>query len=213
MDLKLEKNFWKRGYKIVIGLDEAGRGALAGPVCAAAVMILKDKESVLNEQFQKILKLACDSKKLAPKKREKIFEMIKKCPSIKYQYCFIDEKIIDRININRATEEAMKKSLINLISKEEKNKIMVLVDGNKKISQLNLKQKTIIKGDDKIFSIALASIVAKVMRDRKIEKLSKKYPQYFFEIHKGYPTKKHLQMIKKYGPSKIHRKSYRPLKA
>ena len=212
MDLKLEKNLWRQGYEAVIGLDEAGRGALAGPVCAAALMIKRPTANFNDAHFFKILKLVRDSKKLTPKKREAIFQMIKKCPFIEYQYYFVSEKIIDRINISRATEEAMKKSLLKIISNKPKAKIMLLVDGNKKIPKLKFKQKAIIKGDDKIFSVAAASIIAKVKRDQRMKKIAQQFSRYQFEIHKGYPTKKHLALIKKYGLCPVHRKTYRPLK-
>lgn len=227
MNLKTEQYFWKKGYQVIVGFDEAGRGSLAGPVAAAAVMIkskIKNKETyssrfprrsiktkwqIKNKNFKELLKIVRDSKKLSSKEREKIFELLKKIPEIKYSFAFVNEKIIDKINIEQATFLAMRKCLTKLKVKPD----LILVDGNRKISQLNILQKTVVKGDDKIFSIALASIIAKVMRDRKMIKLAQKYPQYHFEIHKGYPTKLHQELLKKYGPSKIHRQSYQPVRS
>jgi ribonuclease HII len=213
MNLKFEKYFWKNGYKKIIGLDEAGRGPLAGPVTAGAVIILKPKNIKIllkDKNFQEVLKLANDSKKLSEKHREKIFTLIKKCPFIQFSYSSVNEKIIDKINIEQATFKAMK-NCIKKLSSSIKNTIL-LIDGNRIIDHhLKIPQKSIIKGDGKVFSIALASIVAKVTRDRLMKRLAKKYPRYHFEIHKGYPTKLHRKLLKKYGPSQIHRKSYKLL--
>ncbi|MGB9763228.1 MAG: ribonuclease HII [Minisyncoccia bacterium] len=214
MDLKTEKYHWKKGITI-IGIDEAGRGPLAGPVVASSVMINPEIQTKLlvtkNNNFKTLLKLTKDSKKLSAQQREKIFKLIKKIPEIKFTYTFINEKIIDQINIEQATFLAMKKSIQELEKKYKLKANLILIDGNRKIPKLNIKQKTIVKGDNKVFSIALASIIAKVLRDKKMLALSKKYPQYHFEIHKGYPTKLHLLLLKKYGPCKIHRKSYKPV--
>ena len=210
MNLQTEKKYLREGFKVVIGVDEAGRGPLAGPVVASAVIVnLASKNQSKN--FQELLNKARDSKKLSPKQRDKIFELIKKTPEIQFAYSFVSEKNIDKINIEQATFLAMRKSIQKLEKKLNLKPDIILVDGNRKISQLNILQKTIIKGDDKIFSIALASIISKIMRDKKMIALSKKYPRYHFEIHKGYPTKLHLQLLKKYGPSEIHRKSFQPV--
>jgi ribonuclease HII len=215
MNLRIEKYYWKKGYKIIVGLDEAGRGPLAGPVTAAAVLILlPNKISLLkNEIFKKILLQARDSKKLSPKKREEIFRLIKKCSPIQFSYASVSEKVIDKINIEQATFKAMRICLKKLkINPKNSQHCLILVDGNRNIPQINYLQKTIIKGDDKVFSIALASIIAKVIRDKKMIILAKKYSNYHFEIHKGYPTKLHRKLLKKYGPCKIHRKSYKPVR-
>jgi len=225
MNLKAEKYYWKKGYKIIVGLDEAGRGPLAGPVTTAAVIINSKVTGHLSspckrgsgipasagmtiQNFKKILRNARDSKKLSVKQREKLFKLIKQSSFLKFSSCSVSEKVIDKINIEQATFKAMKNCLKKLKEKPD----LILVDGNRKISKLKCNQKTIIKGDDKIFSIALASIIAKVIRDKKMIKLSKKYPKYHFEIHKGYPTKLHRKLLKKYGPCKIHRKSYKPVR-
>jgi len=214
MDLKSEKFYLKKGFRNIFGVDEAGRGPLAGPVVAAAVIVNFKILSVKTDKkkgVREILKITKDSKKLSFKKREEIFKLIQKMPEIKFAYTFINEKIIDKINIEKASFLAMKKSILKLKNKLKITPDLILVDGNRKIPNLNYPQKTIIKGDNKIFSIALASIISKVVRDKKMIELSKKYPQYKFEIHKGYPTKLHLKLLKKYGPSEIHRKSFQPV--
>jgi len=207
--LKEEKKLWRKGIKRVVGLDEAGRGPLAGPVVAAAVSIIANcKLEIL--KFKDLR----DSKKLAPKKREDFYKIITKNPQIKWGIGIVSEKVIDKINITNAAELAMERALKNLERKMKKKANFLIIDGNH-ISSKNLKArsyKLIVKGDEKVFSCALASILAKVTRDKIMERYSKKYPEYGFEIHKGYPTKFHLKMLKKYGPCKIHRKSFLPVK-
>ena len=188
-----EKKLWKKGYKFVAGLDEAGRGPLAGPVVAGAV-------AVKNFQFS-IFKQVKDSKKLAPKQREEIYKYFKNYPDVKWGIGIVSEKVIDKINILEATKLAMKKAVKNL------NADYLILDGNFKIDS-KIPQKPIIKGDEKVFSCALASIFAKVTRDKIMQKFHKKYPQYGFDKHKGYPTKAHFANLKKIGPCKIHRKSF-----
>lgn len=219
MNLQTEKYYWKKGYKTIVGLDEAGRGPLAGPVAAAAVIILLPKKFSLlkNAIFKKILLQARDSKKLSSKQREEIFRLIKKCPLIQFSHALASEKVIDKINIEKATFLAMKKCLKKINLKPD----IILIDGNR-ILDKNLKtcpersrripQRAIVKGDNKIFSIALASVVAKVTRDRIMKRYHKKYPGYGFDRHKGYPTKYHFKMLKKIGPCQIHRKSYKPIR-
>jgi len=212
MNLQTEKYYWKKGYKIIIGLDEVGRGPLSGPVTTAAV-IINSKFQIKNKNFKEILKNARDSKKLSEKQREKIFKLIQKCPDIKFTISSVGPKTIDKINISEATKKAMKNCLNKIFPKRNLKKILILIDGNRILDKnLKIPQKTIVKGDNKIFSIALASIIAKVTRDRKMEKLSLQYPKYYFHQHKGYGTKLHKKLIKKYGPCEIHRKSYRPIK-
>jgi len=219
MNLQTEKYYWKKGYKIIVGLDEVGRGPLCGPVTAAAV-IINPKFKIENKNFKEILKNTKDSKKLSEKQREKIFKLIPKCPYIKFVISSVGPKTIDKINIANATKKAMKNCLNKILPKYNLKNVLVLIDGNKIIDKnLNIFQKAIVKGDDKIFSIALASfsialasVIAKVTRDRKMKKLSLQYPEYYFHQHKGYGTKLHKKLIKKYGPCKIHRQSYRPIK-
>lgn len=229
MNLRTEKYHWKKGYKIIIGLDEAGRGPLAGPVTAAAIIInskmknpafakatagkQKSKLKFKNQNFRKILKNTKDSKKLSEKQREKNFKLVQKCPYIKFVHSSVSAKTIDKINIENATKKAMKNCLNKILHRHSQKNILILIDGNRIINKnLKITQKAIIKGDDKIFSIALASNIAKVIRDRKMKKMSLQYPKYYFHQHKGYGTKLHKKLIKKYGPCKIHRKSYKPIK-
>jgi ribonuclease HII len=225
--LREEKKLWKKGIKRVVCLDEAGRGCLAGPVVAAAVSIIVNCKLKIAD-FKNIK----DSKKLTPKKREEFYKIITRNPQIKWGVGIVSEKIIDKINIFEATKLAMKRAIKNLncklqianFKKEKNHRIQkisdrvkfvrgyfFILDGNFKLD-LPVPQKPIVKGDEKVFSCAVASIIAKVTRDKIMQKYAKKYPKYGFEIHKGYPTKFHLKILKKYGPCKIHRKSFLPVK-
>ena len=190
--MKLENELYQNGYKIIAGVDEAGRGPLAGPVVAGAV-ILKEGEYIegLN-----------DSKKISPKKRDKLYdEIVNKC--VAYSVGIVDNNVIDEINILEATRLAMKKAIEGLEIKPD----YLLIDAEKKIDT-QIKLSGIIKGDSLSVSFAAASIIAKVTRDRMIEQMSKEYPQYEFEKHKGYGTALHIQKIKEHGLCKIHRKSF-----
>lgn len=184
----------------LIGLDEAGRGPLAGPVVAAAVNIDKEKKS--NILLLKKLRIR-DSKKVSAKKRELIYEEIINFSWIEWGIGVVSEKTIDRINILEATKLAMKKAL----EKIDKNNSLLIIDGNFKIDVIQ-RQKSVIRADTSILECSIASIVAKVERDRIMQKYHKKYPNYGFDKHKGYGTKRHYQAIKKYGPCAIHRKSF-----
>jgi len=220
-----EKRLWKKGFKRVAGLDEAGRGPLAGPVTAAVVSIIancKLKAKSVRSSSSRCdsiiadFKNLKDSKKLSPKKREEFYKILKKNPAMEWGIGKVSEKVIDKINILEATKLAMIRAIKNLESRI-KNKGLrkldyLILDGNFKID-INIPQKSIIKADEKVFSCALASVLAKVYRDRIMERYDKKYPQYGFKKHKGYPTKLHLKMLKKYGPSKIHRKTFGPVKS
>ena len=180
------------GIKYIAGVDEAGRGPLAGPVFAAAV--------ILNEN--EIIEGLNDSKKLSEKRREAIFDII--CEkAVAYSICAVDEKRIDEINILNATLEAMAVAVGGLETTPE----YVLIDGNK-CPQLDIPCESIVKGDSKSASIAAASILAKVSRDRYITEIAAQYPEYGFEQHKGYGTKAHTEAILKYGPCKIHRRTF-----
>lgn len=221
--LDYEQKFWSQGYDFVIGVDEAGRGPLAGPVVASAVLLLKQKSKFTNpalqgdlENFNELLKLDVkDSKKLSAKKREKIFEELKKSEFIKYGVGIVDEKTIDKINILQASLLAMKKALeslykgptfVNHVNYEGRS--FVIVDGREVVPDISMSQKAIIGGDGKVFSIAAASIIAKVTRDKIMEEYDKKYPEYLFAKHKGYGTKLHFEMIKKFGSCPIHRNTF-----
>ena len=187
--------------KYIVGIDEAGRGPLAGPVSIGAVRINTD----FNKQFFKGIK---DSKKLTEEKRETWFERLKaekKNNQIDFAVALISEKIIDRKGIVYALNSGIGKCLIKL--KAPKNS-KIFLDGAIKAPKKFKNQRTVIRGDEKISIISLASICAKVTRDRYMVKLSKKYPEYNFHIHKGYGTLAHRKAIRKHGPSAIHRKSF-----
>ena len=196
--LHYERKLKNQGFNLIIGVDEACRGPLAGPVVAAAVWL----------KTPKIKNSIDDSKKLSALAREKAFtEIIRK--SI-FGIRVIDEKIIDRINILEATRLAMKEAVNSLIKKvngARTKRIFVLIDGNMS-PQLSWSTLPIIKGDCKSQSIASASILAKVIRDRIMLRYDKIYPDYNFKKHKGYPTREHRDILKVIGPSLIHRKSF-----
>jgi len=195
-----EKKLWKKGFKKVVGLDEVGRGPLAGPVVAAAVCF-----NLKFEHFRKFKEVR-DSKKLSPKKREELYKILIKNPQIKWGIGKVSEKIIDKINILEAAKLAMEKAINNLKTKTD----FLIIDGNFKID-LPISQKPIIKADEKVFSCAAASVIAKVTRDRIMKRYHQKYPKYAFDKHKGYPTKYHIKMLKKYKLCEIHRKSFKPV--
>ncbi len=185
-------DFDKSYEKIIIGVDEAGRGPLAGPVVAAAVII----DKYLDE-----FELINDSKKLSEKKREKLFDTILENCKVGVGIATVEE--IDSLNILNANFLAMRRALEDL---EEEG--FVLVDGNHLIREYQGEQGFVIKGDGKSISIAAASIIAKVTRDKIMEKVSEEYPQYEFSKHKGYGTKVHREKILEFGPSPVHRKSF-----
>jgi ribonuclease HII len=198
MTLKEEKRVRSLGYRNVVGLDEAGRGPLAGPVFAAAVMVRNQK---LKMRFPKM----ADSKTMSAKDRERVFKLLTNNPNIEWGIGQVSEKTIDRINIFEATKLAMQKSLRNLKAD------FLILDGNFKIHS-NLPQEPVIKGDSKVFSCMAAGIIAKVSRDRLMLKYHKKYPLYGFDRHKGYGTKAHFAAIRKQGICDLHRKSFSLLK-
>ncbi|HDZ54710.1 MAG TPA: ribonuclease HII [Candidatus Nealsonbacteria bacterium] len=204
--LKEEKRLWKKGYKRVACLDEAGRGPLAGPVVAAAVTLKSIRG--IGDKLVQIHELK-DSKKLTSAKREKLYKLITKNPVIEWQTARVSEKVIDKINIKNAAELAMFRAV-------QKLKLLpdfLIIDGKflKNNGLKNIKHRLIIKADEKVFSCIAASIVAKVTRDRIMQKYHEKYPRYGFNQHKGYPTEYHKRMLKKYGICKIHRKTYKPI--
>jgi len=205
--LSKEKNLRKKRYKYTIGIDEAGRGALAGPVVAAAVFCKNFKKIPLAT-----LKEINNSKKIAENKREKIFNKLWNQKGIYWRTGKISHKRIDEINILNATKLAMREALSNLkrsYNLNDKNSFLIL-DGNFTIEN-SLNQEAVIQGDDKIFSCMLASIIAKVTRDRLMRKLSDIYSGYGFKQHKGYGTKDHIKQINKKGACFVHRKSFGPL--
>lgn len=189
---EIEISLYNKGYKFVAGVDEAGRGPLAGPVCAAAVILPQDL----------IIEGINDSKKLTEKKREKLFDVIINSANA-YSIEFASPEVIDEINIRQATSLAMHNAVKNLDVSAD----FVIVDGNDKIP-FDIPYEYIIKGDAKSQSIAAASILAKVSRDRLMVELDKEYPEYGFAKHKGYGTKVHCEAIQKYGILPIHRKTF-----
>jgi len=194
MDLwAIENSLYDGGVDgLICGVDEAGRGPLAGPVCAAAVILPRGLEiPELN-----------DSKKLTEKKREKLYEIITE-KAISYGIAFADHNEIDSLNILNATFKAMNRA----ISQLDSTPALALIDGNT-VKGIEYPAEAIVGGDGKCASIAAASILAKVTRDRFMVEMAKKYPQYGFERHKGYGTKLHYQALREYGASPIHRKSF-----
>lgn len=187
-----EEELFLQNYTCITGVDEAGRGPLAGPVYAAAVILPRGE----------LIEGINDSKKLSPKKRDELYEIIHE-KAVAVSCASIDEKTIDEINILNATYLAMQKAVENLVPKAD----FALIDGNR-APQLAIPCTTLVKGDSKSISIAAASIIAKVERDRYITEIAQKYPKYGFEKHKGYGTREHCDAILKFGPSPIHRKTF-----
>ena len=192
MTYEYENLYRSQGFAAVCGVDEAGRGPLAGPVFAAAVILPDGLENIgLN-----------DSKKLTEKKRDALFDIITE-KAVAWCVASADEKEIDELNILNATFLAMKRAVDGLAVRPD----LALIDGNRRPGT-GIREETIVKGDAKSISIAAASILAKVSRDRYMLDLDKKYPEYCFAKHKGYPTALHYEMIKKYGVSPVHRLSF-----
>ena len=192
MNWDIENSFFEKGYSVICGTDESGRGPLAGPVYAAAVILPKDYQiEGLN-----------DSKKISEKKRVKLFEVIKN-EAVAYSVCSASVEEIDELNILNASQLAMRRCVAELIPKPD----LVLVDGNV-ARGFDIDAVTVIKGDAKSPNIAAASILAKVTRDRVCLEMHEQYPEYNFKKHKGYPTKEHMDAVRKYGPCPLHRKTF-----
>ena len=190
---KYEHAAYQEGIDLVCGVDEAGRGPLAGPVCAAAVILPRDLEiEGLN-----------DSKKLSDKRRRALYEVITE-QAISYGIAMVDEKVIDEINILQATFLAMRQAVLQL----SETPALALVDGNREPDFGEIPVRTIVKGDSLSANIAAASILAKVTRDRFMEEQDAIYPQYGFCVHKGYGTKAHYEALRTYGPCPIHRRTF-----
>lgn len=190
--LEYERELYSKGYEYICGIDEAGRGPLCGPVVAAAVILKKDDH----------IAGVNDSKKISEKKRELLYEEITK-RAVAYSVGIVDEKTIDEINILEATRLAMRKAVEGLSTKAE----YALVDAEKRVP-IDIPYTPIIKGDALSESIAAASIIAKVTRDRMVVELDEKYPEYNFKKNKGYGTKEHTDAIKQYGLCAAHRRSF-----
>lgn len=193
-ELKHERDLYEQGYKFIAGTDEVGRGPLVGPVVAAAVILPKNY----------VLKGLTDSKKLSEKKRNAFYDIIMQ-DAISVGIGVVSEKVIDEINILEASRLAMNKALDDLKVKPD----YILSDAMK--LDRDVPVLPIVHGDALSLSISAASVIAKVTRDRMMEDLGRIHPEYEFEIHKGYPTKKHIELVKKYGVLAEYRKTFRPI--
>lgn len=190
---EIEKNLYNKGFNNLCGIDEAGRGPLAGPVVVAGVIMPKDS----------MIEGINDSKKVSEKKREKLYDLIIE-EAISYSVAIIGQDVIDEINILNATKEGVTKVVDGLDVKPD----LIIIDALNHINTRGIPYEPIIKGDAKCYNIAAASILAKVTRDRIMRQWDEIYPQYGFIQHKGYGTAKHIQAIKDYGLTPIHRKSF-----
>ena len=189
---EIEDGFYEKGIGVICGVDEAGRGPLAGPVCAAAVILPPHLEIPgLN-----------DSKKLTDKRRRELMPLIKE-QALAYGIAFATEQEIDELNILQATFLAMERAIQQLNIKPD----LALIDGNRE-KEFGIPVQTVIKGDSRSANIAAASVLAKVTRDDLMLEMAEKFPQYQFEVHKGYGTKKHYEALREFGPSPIHRMSF-----
>lgn len=189
---EIEDSFFEKGIRLICGVDEAGRGPLAGPVCAAAVILPPHIEIIgLN-----------DSKKLTDKRRRELFPIIKE-QAVAYGIGFASPEEIDEINILQATFLAMERAIAQLSIRPE----LALIDGNRK-KDFGIPVQTVVKGDSRSASIAAASILAKVSRDDWMLQMAQEYPEYDFEVHKGYGTKRHYEALRQHGPSPIHRATF-----
>ena len=191
-----ENRIWNTSLRYIAGIDEVGRGPLAGPVVAAAVVIPKGIE----------FPAVNDSKKLTEKRRNSLNIMIQEVPGVQFAIAELQPEAIDRLNILRASQLAMKEAVLKLAKVD-----FALIDGLP-VPQFPVKNMAIVKGDSKSASIAAASIIAKVYRDKLMERYAEKFPEYCFEKNKGYGTAQHLEALKIYGPTPIHRKSFAPVK-
>ena len=189
---EIEEGYFSQGVRVICGVDEAGRGPLAGPVCAAAVILPEHLE----------LPGLTDSKKLTDKKRRELYPIIKE-QAIAYGIGFASEQEVDEINILQATFLAMSRALERLNVTPD----LALIDGNRE-KDFGIPVKTVVKGDSLSANIAAASVLAKVTRDDLMAELAQKYPEYGFEIHKGYGTKAHYAALREYGPSPVHRMTF-----
>ncbi len=189
---EIEQGKKAMGYNLIAGVDEAGRGPLAGPVCVASVIL---PEGAYLEKIN-------DSKKLTDKVKDKLYDEIKEI-AVAYSIVLVSHEDIDELNILNATFKGMCDAVKGLSVQPD----FVLIDGNR-IKGMDLPHECVVKGDSKSISIAAASILAKVTRDRYMMELDEKYPEYNFKKHKGYPTKDHYEALKKYGASEVHRKSF-----
>lgn len=211
---KIEKELHGQSKNIVIGVDEAGRGPLAGPVVAGAVWV---NPGILELNFED-RDLIRDSKSLSEKQRQKIHDFLVGNELFTIGIGEVSHQMVDRLNILGATILAMRIAAEQVIKKAAKQakvseeNVCILIDGNRKIPKIEFEQRIFSKGDRNIFSIAAASIIAKVYRDEIMKRYHKKYPEYGFNSHKGYGTRFHMQQIQKIGPCEIHRRSFGPIR-
>lgn len=194
---KFEKNLYQEGNKLIIGIDEAGRGPLAGPVAVGAVVMKPNSE----------LEWVNDSKKVTEKRREILFDKIKE-ESLAWSVQLISQQEIDELNILEATKKGLHLAVEDIIKQLGKKPDIILVDALREIDTCGIPYQSIIKGDATCYSISCASILAKVTRDRIMKEWDEIYPQYGFAGHKGYGTAKHIQAIREYGPCPLHRKTF-----
>lgn len=202
LDLETEKSYFSKGFNLIGGVDEAGRGPLAGPVVAACVVVGPDFAIDHPD-----LELIADSKKLSAKKREYLFKVIKE-KALAVEIGVVNNGTIDKINILQASFLAMRRAIKKLPLEPD----YIILDGGFKIPKLKISQTAIVRGDATVWTIAAASIIAKVSRDWLMTEIDREYPQYLFAKHKGYGTKEHLELLKKYGPCPLHRRSFSPIK-
>ena len=217
-NINKEKELQQKGVQIIIGVDEVGRGPLAGPVVAGAAWVNPD---ILEQDFED-RNLIRDSKRLSEKQRDKIYKFINENKNFVLGIGEVSVEMIDKINILNAALLAMRLAIDEVLEKVRKvivqgddnteQKIVVLIDGNKNIKNLEMEQKLFTKGDQRIFSIATASINAKVCRDQLMMSYHQKFPEYGFNRHKGYGTKFHMEQLKKCGACEIHRQSFAPVR-
>ncbi len=201
---QFERSLLEKGVTRIAGLDEAGRGPLAGPVVAAAVVL--PERWVLGDMPDDLL-LLNDSKQLTPRQRENFFAILTDSVDVHHGHAMVSSEVIDSINILQATHRAMNEALSRLSPLPSHT----LVDGLR-VPSLRIPQTPIVKGDSQSYSIAAASVIAKVTRDRLMHQFDSQYPHYGFAEHKGYGTPKHLAMLAKHGPCPIHRQSFMPVK-
>jgi ribonuclease HII len=195
-DLRLEKKCHARGLKLVVGVDEAGRGPLAGPVSAAAVLLPAGFSCAGLD----------DSKKLSEARRDRLYEELMRFPDLQWSLAYAEPEEIDRINILRATHAAMARAVEGLGLEVDH----CLIDGLA-VPNFPWAHDGVVKGDGLSLSIAAASIIAKVSRDRRMLEYAREYPEYGFERHKGYGTRVHLEALRRHGPCRIHRRSFQPV--
>jgi ribonuclease HII len=200
-DTELEKKLWSKGYTLVCGLDEAGRGPLAGPVSAGAVVIDSKTE---------VIPFVRDSKMMSIKQREEAYELIKSSV-VAWGIGMVEAEEIDRVGISSAVSKAMLLALRQVESQLDSDVEYLIVDGKNVLDVSNYPIQKVTKGDVYHYSISCASVLAKVERDRVMYKYAKLYPEYGFESHVGYGTKKHMEAIERYGILEIHRRSFKPV--